>query len=286
MEAYWKGPRDGDHPPDIGGSGRTRVADRTPLVARNNVHGSNRSHRQRGSSGRLFHYRCCGHVPDNFRPMPRPSLLSHCNHAPMAQHDGATGNQHHSGRRQLLHLNDVTTRRLERHEIGELYRQRPAQPPFVPNDDFASMFSRRRRMVPPPSTGDVFAPPIILSGAGTAASDANVLPDSQAIGSKKSRRSTPKDTQRLVIRNRQQVIAHSRLIISALEDALDYDPLRHHNRPPPELRIEDAGYLQDTRALIAELKRLNALLETRRAPKGEPKRTVIDLKKHINNFFR
>src|SRR4051812_8660191 len=37
------------------------------------------------------------------------------------------------------------------------------------------------------------------------------------------------------IRNRKQVLFHSRLLIRAFEEALAYDPKRHHNKPPPEL---------------------------------------------------
>jgi hypothetical protein len=111
--------------------------------------------------------------------------------------------------------------------------------------------------------------------------DALVLPKKP-----RSRRSTAKASTRLVIRNREQVVAISNIIISSLQEALDYDPARHHNQPPPELRIEDARYLQDIRDLIAELRRLNTLLETSRPPqRGEPKRTIIDINKHINKFL-
>jgi hypothetical protein len=81
------------------------------------------------------------------------------------------------------------------------------------------------------------------------------------------------------------VIAYSTLIVAALQEALDYDPVRHHNQPIPALWIEDHNYLQVIRALIAELKRLNELLQASRTRKGEPKRTIIDLRKHINVFL-
>jgi len=93
-----------------------------------------------------------------------------------------------------------------------------------------------------------------LSAHGGLTGDATVL-------SRKStaRRGTTKATQRLVIRNRQEVVAYSTLIVAALQEALDYDPARHHNQPLPALWIEDPNYLQVIRALIAELKRLNEL---------------------------
>jgi hypothetical protein len=115
---------------------------------------------------------------------------------------------------------------------------------------------------------------------GTLAADATVLTKKS-----RARRSATNGTQRLVIRNRQQLVGNSTLIISALQEALDYDPGRHHNQPPPALRIDDANYFRDIRALIAELKRLNELLEKSRPQRGEPKRTIINVRKHINVFL-
>jgi hypothetical protein len=49
-------------------------------------------------------------------------------------------------------------------------------------------------------------------------------------------------------------------LITALQEALDYDP-KGHNRPPPDLLLERASYLKDLANLVGELRRLNALLE-------------------------
>jgi hypothetical protein len=117
-----------------------------------------------------------------------------------------------------------------------------------------------------------------LSGQGTLGADATILP--------KKSRSRHGETTRLVIRDRQQLIATSTLIISALQEALDYDPKRHHNLPAPALHIDDAPYLSDIRALIAELRRLNELLQKSRPQKGEPKHTIIEVRTHINLFLK
>jgi hypothetical protein len=117
-----------------------------------------------------------------------------------------------------------------------------------------------------------------LTGQGTLTADATVLP--------KKSRSRRSETTRLAIRDRQQLIATSTLVISALQEALDYDPKRQHNLTAPALYIDDTLYLSEIRALIAELRGLNELLEESRPRKGEAKRTVIEARKHINLFFQ
>jgi len=87
----------------------------------------------------------------------------------------------------------------------------------------------------------------------------------------------------LVIRDKKQVIQYSNIIIVALQEALDYDPARHHNQPRPALYIDGAKYKDDIWELIGELRRLNELLErkslrTARAP-------AIKLAKHFDTFL-
>src|ERR1051326_7420263 len=41
------------------------------------------------------------------------------------------------------------------------------------------------------------------------------------------------------IRNKSQVVNYSRLILGALEEVLEYNPAKHHNSPPPDLRLEN-----------------------------------------------
>lgn len=107
----------------------------------------------------------------------------------------------------------------------------------------------------------------------------------------------PEPVRKDVVTRKSQVIFFSKLFISALEEAVDYDPKRHHNAPPPALRLEDEGYLDEIRSLIAELKRLNENLEkaAKAEEKTKPKRTpaprraaeksAIDVSKHVNTFL-
>ena len=106
------------------------------------------------------------------------------------------------------------------------------------------------------------------------------------------------ETSQVIIRNPRHVIVYSQLIIGAVEDTLGYDPKRHHKQPPPALRIEDDNYLNDLRELVAELKRLNGLLEVRISSNLVAARTVrpsrpkdvddaaITVRKHLNNFLQ
>jgi len=92
-------------------------------------------------------------------------------------------------------------------------------------------------------------------------------------------RTRPKSA-RVVIKNRAQVLQYSRILIGALQEVVDYDQARHHNRPPPELRLDDPEYLKDLSELVAELRRLNALLEQRQ-PKGKQ---AVDSIGHIAKY--
>jgi ADP-ribose pyrophosphatase YjhB (NUDIX family) len=88
------------------------------------------------------------------------------------------------------------------------------------------------------------------------------------------------------VRNRAQVLRYSKAIVLALQEALDYDPVRQHNQPPPELRLEDEKYLEEIRNLVTELKRLNLLLETANKEKAKKANaTAIKIGKHFDKFF-
>ena len=87
------------------------------------------------------------------------------------------------------------------------------------------------------------------------------------------------------IRNIAHVVIYSKIIIQVLQEALDYDPIRHHNQPPPDLRIEDPEYLSDIRSLVAELKTFNALLDTTTPRIKEASKSIIDFHKHTNIFL-
>lgn len=63
------------------------------------------------------------------------------------------------------------------------------------------------------------------------------------------------------------VTLHVRGLIEAFQEVEDYHPLK--NEPRPALWKDDKDYLDDIKALVAELRRLNALLERREPPKAE-----------------
>jgi hypothetical protein len=70
----------------------------------------------------------------------------------------------------------------------------------------------------------------------------------------------PQSAEVPVIRNRTEIIRYATAIIVAFEEVLNYDISRHHNLPPPDLRIEDPVYLKEVRELVVELRRMNVLL--------------------------
>jgi hypothetical protein len=88
-----------------------------------------------------------------------------------------------------------------------------------------------------------------------------------------------------VIRNRKHVVQYSRILISALEEVLEYDGIRQHNQPPPALRVEDPEYLDEIRQLVAELKRLNDILEKRKIDTARAKKQGFRVSKYLDKFF-
>lgn len=65
---------------------------------------------------------------------------------------------------------------------------------------------------------------------------------------------------------KQVVLIQLHSLIVALEEVEGYDVRLHHNKRPPALWVDDEQYLQDVKALLHELRRLNDLLESARAP--------------------
>jgi hypothetical protein len=66
---------------------------------------------------------------------------------------------------------------------------------------------------------------------------------------------------------------------------IEYDPLRHHNKPSPELWIDSRNYMADVRELITELRRLNDNLERKRPPVRQLKKSSVQFAKHANKFL-
>jgi hypothetical protein len=96
----------------------------------------------------------------------------------------------------------------------------------------------------------------------------------------------PTQTEQVTITNPTEVIRHTKILIIALQETLDYDPVRAHNQRPPALWNDDPSYLNDVNSLVIELRRLNSLLEAKRPLKKEANRAVIDLAGHFNRFLR
>lgn len=117
----------------------------------------------------------------------------------------------------------------------------------------------------------------------------NVTMDNFTLNAKATVGGKPKKVKRLHLRDKKQVFIQSRVLIVSLEDAISYDPQTQHNQQQPELYValglDKPGTRIDVKALIDELKRLNELLESARAPTEDHNKTVIDLRKHLNSFL-
>jgi hypothetical protein len=87
------------------------------------------------------------------------------------------------------------------------------------------------------------------------------------------------------ISNQAGLIQHTKILIIALEEVLDYDPARSNQRPPALWSDDDPSYLKDVKALVVELQHLNSLLEAKRPRKREAARAVIDLARHFDKFL-
>jgi hypothetical protein len=59
----------------------------------------------------------------------------------------------------------------------------------------------------------------------------------------------------------QQAIRQLTALVCAFEEATEYDPVRHHNQPPPALWLGSLEYTADQIALLQELRRLNDYLQ-------------------------
>jgi hypothetical protein len=100
----------------------------------------------------------------------------------------------------------------------------------------------------------------------------------------------PRPRKQIIIKDKRQALLHSYALIRALEEAIGFNPARHGNRSPPELRseldLDNAQSRSDITELIAELKKLNAFLETSGKPRSDNKKDIIRLKKHLNSFLQ
>lgn len=86
------------------------------------------------------------------------------------------------------------------------------------------------------------------------------------------------------VNRREDVLRYSRIMVDALQEALDYDPIRQHNQAPPALHLDDPAYLQELKNLVFELRTLNGLLETPKASAEEANQAVSRLSNHFHTF--
>jgi hypothetical protein len=94
-----------------------------------------------------------------------------------------------------------------------------------------------------------------------------------------------KSANRRTLKDPHQALYYSRILIESFQEVLDYDPVRHHNRPAPTLRLEEPAYLNFVRELVAELNRLNSLLSKRKGRQAATSGTVASLSKHFDKFL-
>jgi hypothetical protein len=120
---------------------------------------------------------------------------------------------------------------------------------------------RRRKFIAAISSGKTETPPLVAGAlaAAEAADTAHYVLKAEGIDLAAEPRPPI-----------QIVLLQCSVLISALEEALEYDPVKHHNQSAPELildlNLEQPQARADIRELIGELKRLNAILETSRWP--------------------
>jgi hypothetical protein len=172
------------------------------------------------------------------------------------------------------------------------------------------MAKRQRKRVPPalipgPSDQSATPPPASTDVAGAPRPDPTAIlplfkldPELPAIEPDKrkkaargparprSKSTTRTKTKQSAIINRVEVIRQTKVLIIALQEALDYEPVRGHNQRPPVLWNDDPSYLKDVEALVVELRHLNSLLEAKRPRKKEAERAVIDLTRHLDTFLK
>jgi hypothetical protein len=149
---------------------------------------------------------------------------------------------------------------------------------------------------PPPTTGQVAHKPITIppptfltTGSGSADTP---LPlrgrsSSQTRSAPKRRKQTL--TATLTQHGRAQALWYANGLKAMFEEVVEFaelDPVRRHNQEPPKLWVEnDQRFLRDVRAILAELRKIVALLE------GGAQRNAIKaalsrgLARHTEQFF-
>lgn len=87
--------------------------------------------------------------------------------------------------------------------------------------------------------------------------------------------------------NLRQAALQLSVLETAFQEASEYDPVRHHNRPPPALWVDKDGYVEDLRSLLEEIRRLNDLLERSadlRRPENGATIAILAGKKFVESY--
>jgi hypothetical protein len=74
---------------------------------------------------------------------------------------------------------------------------------------------------------------------------------------------------------RPEVFHSLGVLIAAFEEVEGYDPQRHHNQPTPALWSGNQAYQADVKALLGELRALNAALLELAGKDKEPAKPVV-----------
>jgi len=88
-------------------------------------------------------------------------------------------------------------------------------------------------------------------------------------------------------RNKAATIQHANVLLTVIGEAIEYDPKRHHNQPPPSLRIsDDPEYLDTLGELAAELKRFNDVLDKKSISSQAAQQIALGLQRHFDDYLK
>jgi hypothetical protein len=77
---------------------------------------------------------------------------------------------------------------------------------------------------------------------------------------------------------------YTSIVLTALQDVLDYKEREGDNRTKPDLWMDDAAYIAHIGVLASELKQLNGLLSNAESSRAA-RRSALSVNKHFDTFF-
>jgi hypothetical protein len=97
---------------------------------------------------------------------------------------------------------------------------------------------------------------------------------------------SPKAGQKSPVRNKAQALLQTTALLGALEDVEGFDPSRPSNERRPALWLDQPGYQNDVRSLVAELRELRKLLQDgRTGPKGNTAKKAGAVASAVTKFI-